>query len=160
MDRKKLIKHIIGELTAIHQTAIAAAKRAHKTATDKANIAENKYDTFGLEASYLAQGQARRVSQCEANIKAFHELLSNNNSNCSVIKMGSLVTLEDESAAKQTLFLGPAAGGLKINYCDKEVLLITSTSPLGHALMGLKKDDEFELVVGDRLMQYLIINVH
>jgi len=34
---------------------------AHETATHEENIAENKYVTLGLEAAYLATGQARRA---------------------------------------------------------------------------------------------------
>lgn len=159
MDRNKLIKHIINELTAVHQSAISAANRAHKTATDKENIAENKYDTFSLEASYLAEGQARRVNQCESDLKHFRELLNDDNSVKSVIEIGTFVTLEDEAIVKRHLFLGPSAGGLKVNYNEQEILLITVTSPLGKALMGLSKGDDFELIFGDKEKQYLIINI-
>ena len=38
-----------------------AAQAAHETATHEENIAENKYDTLGLEAAYLATGQVRRA---------------------------------------------------------------------------------------------------
>jgi hypothetical protein len=38
-----------------------AVRAAHETATHEENIAENKYDTLGLEAAYLATGQARRA---------------------------------------------------------------------------------------------------
>jgi hypothetical protein len=46
--KRRLIDHLIIELEANYQTALTAARRAHSTATDKANIAENKYDTLGL----------------------------------------------------------------------------------------------------------------
>ena len=159
MDRNNLIKHIINELKEVHQTAISAAKRAHQTATDKANVAENKYDTFGLEASYLAEGQARRVSQCESDLKQYSELLNDNDSVKSVIGIGTFVSLEDESIEKIHLFLGPAAGGLKVIYNEKEILLITVTSPLGKALMGLSKGEDFELNFGDKEKYYRIINI-
>ena len=166
MDRNKLIKHIIKELTEVHQTAISAAKRAHKTATDKENIAENKYDTFGLEASYLAEGQARRVSQCESDLKQFSELLNDDKSVNfeksvkTIIEIGTFVSLEDESIVKIHLFLGPAAGGLKVVYNEKEILLITVTSPLGSALMGLRKGDEFELNFGNKQKYYRVISIY
>jgi hypothetical protein len=38
-----------------------AVRTAHETATHEENIAENKYDTLGLEAASLATGQARRA---------------------------------------------------------------------------------------------------
>ena len=39
--------------------------------THEENIAENKYDTLGLEAAYLAQGQAQRVNECYLSIQQF-----------------------------------------------------------------------------------------
>jgi hypothetical protein len=57
--KRRLIDHLIIELEANYETALTVAKRAHSTATDQANIAENKYDTLGLEAAYLAEGQAK-----------------------------------------------------------------------------------------------------
>ena len=159
MNRYKLLKYIISELTEVHQTAISAAKRAHNTATDKESIAENKYDTFGLEASYLAEGQARRVAQCEKDLMQFSELLNADESNKTAIGIGTFVTLEDQFTVKLHLFLGPAAGGLKIIYNDKEILLITVTSPLGKALIGLSEGDEFELNFGDKEIYYQVISI-
>ncbi len=68
--KKKLIEHLVRELDAIYQTALTAANRAYSTAPDKANIAENKYDTLALEASYQAEGQAKRAPECGADLKA------------------------------------------------------------------------------------------
>ena len=61
MNKTNVIKTIIALLEVQYQTAIDAAKEAHSTATDDETIAENKYDTFALEASYLAHGQSQRV---------------------------------------------------------------------------------------------------
>ena len=51
-----------------------AVRAARETATHGENIAENKYDTLGLEAAYLATGQARRaeaIRQAMANWRQF-----------------------------------------------------------------------------------------
>ena len=53
-----------------------AAKASHAEATAEENRAENKYDTRGLEASYLATGQANKVLELEAAIEAFSDLKS------------------------------------------------------------------------------------
>ena len=47
-----------------------AAQTAYEAATHEENVAENKYDTLGLEASYLATGQARRVEQIRQSLKS------------------------------------------------------------------------------------------
>ena len=46
-----------------------AAQTAYEAATHEENVAENKYDTLGLEASYLATGQARRVEEIRQALK-------------------------------------------------------------------------------------------
>ena len=70
VDKKLLILQIIADLNAAIQTALAAADDARATATNKENVAENRYDTLGLEAAYLAHGQSERVMQLNATLEA------------------------------------------------------------------------------------------
>ncbi len=55
--QQRVLKRLAEDLVQVEQ----AAREAHETATHEENIAENKYDTLGLEAAYLATGQARRA---------------------------------------------------------------------------------------------------
>ena len=75
MQKADVIAAIIAALTDQRDHAAAAADQARETATSKENIAENKYDTFGLEAAYLAHGQSTRVQQLTAEIAAFSAML-------------------------------------------------------------------------------------
>lgn len=63
MDKKKLLRLITEKLAADTEVAVRSAQTAHETATHEENVAENKYDTLGLEAAYLAAGQSRRVEE-------------------------------------------------------------------------------------------------
>ena len=65
MNMNKYAVHtlILEKLGVDLDIAQRAAQTAYETATHEENIAENKYDTLGLEASYLATGQARRVEE-------------------------------------------------------------------------------------------------
>ena len=146
--KKRLINHLIIELEANYQLALTAAKRAHSTATDKANVAENKYDTLGLEAAYLAEGQAKRASECCADLEAIKNLSAVNFLPTDVIAVGSLVRLLDQDEQERSLFLSPVAGGLKFTFENSDIVVITLSSPLGKALLGKYVDDEFELVAG------------
>ena len=59
---KFLLQHRVLERLAEDLLQVEQAVRAaHETATHEESIAENKYDTLGLEAAYLATGQARRA---------------------------------------------------------------------------------------------------
>ncbi len=65
MNKKEIHDAITKALLNRFKTAELAAKQAHQAATGDESVAENKYDTFGLEASYLAHGQSQRVIECE-----------------------------------------------------------------------------------------------
>ena len=155
---------------------MSAAKQAHETATHSETVAKSKYETFGLEASYLAHGQAQRVAECEAELLAYQSLNLLGSFNELTIGLSSLVTLEDELGAVRTYFIGPGAPGMKINFrIDKNtdidlkvgsgknseaeqgsIMVITPSSPLGQSLMGKSLDDAVQLNIGDRLKVYEI----
>lgn len=61
MDKFLLQQHVLARLAEDLLQAEQATRTAHETATHEENVAENKYDTLGLEAAYLAAGQARRA---------------------------------------------------------------------------------------------------
>lgn len=142
MNKTQLHKIIIEALENIRDTAIKAAEQAHETATHTEAIAENKYDTFGLEASYLAEGQSRRVEQADADLHAFTKLTIKDFDDDDIISFGAYITLENAARDLQHLFLSPVAGGITVDYDDKKVMLITGASPLGKALIGSYLDDE------------------
>lgn len=163
-DKPVLLQQILEQLTRLLQQAREAAMLAHQSATDKENVAENKYDTLGLEASYLAQGQAQRVAEIELDIEAFSEpslqtLAKQTFSNDMEITMGALVGLIDENQHEQNIFLGPSAGGLKLRHHHKDIMVITVSAPLGQALLGCLQGDEFDLKVADQQKSYEIISV-
>jgi len=160
MDKQLLHEKIILALETIHQSAINAARQAHVTATDKESIAENKYDTFGLEASYLAHGQAKRVAEYEVDLANYLNITVSKFDNDSKIAIGALVHLADAKGAAQCLFLSPVAGGLKLRVDDKEITLITPSSPLGAALINRSVGDEVELSLAGQTKMYDIMAIY
>lgn len=65
MDKKKLVAAICTQLELDLETQKAAALATYEAATGEESKAENEYDTRGLEASYLAGAQAKRVGEIE-----------------------------------------------------------------------------------------------
>lgn len=104
MDKALLLKQIEALLESVYQSAVDAAMLAYNTATHTENVAENKYDTLGLEASYLAQGQAQRVAECKADLDAFKKLEAIEFSDQLPITIGALIALRDEQDSEQYLF--------------------------------------------------------
>ncbi|MFT5540869.1 MAG: hypothetical protein ACI97K_001306 [Glaciecola sp.] len=157
--KRKLIDHLILELEVIYQTALTAAKRAYSTSTDKANIAENKYDTLALEAAYLAEGQAKRASECRADLDAIRSLTALECSQSDAIVVGALVRLIDQHEKPLSLFLTPVSGGLKFVFEEQIILVITQSSPLGKELLGKFVNDEFEFGNGQHKKSYRISDI-
>lgn len=56
-----LVAALINELRLRYDRAVSALSGAREAATGADTKAENKYDTRGLEASYLAAGQAEQA---------------------------------------------------------------------------------------------------
>jgi len=159
INKTRLLDDIIQALEALYQDAYDAAMRAYDTATNEENEAENKYDTLGLEASYLAHGQSRRVTECKADLNAFKKLQTTESSSSRDIKIGSVIYLLDEGDKVLILFLGPAAGGLNVKSAEANITIITSSAPLGKSLLGHSADDEVELKIGDTKKRYTITDV-
>src|ERR1035441_7754904 len=74
MNKRALIKKIIARLTDELAVYFRAANASRAEATHEQNKAEGKYDTRGLEASYLARGQSRQAAEIESAIAEFEKL--------------------------------------------------------------------------------------
>lgn len=145
MDKPLLLARIVAALEHDIDVLSRAAQTAYETATAEENIAENKYDTLGLEASYLATGQARRTAEIRQALQIYQQLLLRDYDPTRGVQVSNLVTLEDEDGQQRRLFLGPEAAGLKIGEGDELVTVITPRSPLGQQLAGKRVDDEVSL---------------
>ena len=159
MDKLALTKKILIKLEMVHQGAVDAAQRAYETATDEENEAENKYDTLGLEASYLAHGQSKRVAECENDLIVFKKFKPNVFSNDMPIDIGALVSVEDEAGLEQLVFISPVSGGLKFIFNRKQVTMVTPSSPLGSVLLNHSVGDYVVSLAGNN-KRYQIIAVY
>lgn len=161
MNKADILQHIITALRVDLATLQKAVEVAQESATAKENIAENKYDTLGLEASYLAYGQAKRALDIEQALHAYEALpVERVQQAHSEVAMSSLVGLEDQDGQARWLWIGAEAGGQKFSFDDRTGIIITPKSPLGAALVGRRVGDLFELQVSDNLMEYEVIMLY
>ena len=158
-NKESLRKLILDALTKDFETANNAANTAKETATSKETVAENKYDTFGLEASYLAHGQSIRVNELAEAIERYTSAPFKPFDECDNIDITALVTLETENNSKKHFFLGPEAGGLKLHWENRDIMVITPNTPLGRQLLGKQLDDTIELYVKNNRIIYEIIAI-
>jgi transcription elongation GreA/GreB family factor len=158
MNKRAIIKKIVAKLTGELEVYIRAAEYARDEATHEQNKAENKYDTRGLEASYLARGQSRQAAELETAIKEFQALGARTFAAGEKIAVGALVQLE-LSGETVTYFLGPRAGGTEILHDKQEILVITPQSPLGEQLTGKKSGEALKLKLGGEIRPAKVLAV-
>jgi transcription elongation GreA/GreB family factor len=144
MYKEDILPRIIAILTTDLKTFTDAAKTAHAAATHTECLPDNKYDTTGLEASYIAQGQANRAQDIRKALENYRNLILRNFDEETPIRLTALVAIEADDGSCRQVFLGPDAGGLKLIDGDDECIVITPESPLGRALLGKVCGDEIE----------------
>ncbi|MGB0781866.1 MAG: transcription elongation factor GreAB [Marinomonas sp.] len=160
MDKTKAHDAITLALLQRFETAKWAAKQAHDAAINEESVAENKYDTFGLEASYLAHGQSQRVLECQTDWQLFEKkqaVLYGDG----LAGLWCLVTLSrvGDSESEKYYFISPCAGGLSLEVDDKSLYLVTLSSPVGKLLTGKSVGDSVDLLQGGVKLPYEIINI-
>jgi transcription elongation GreA/GreB family factor len=158
VNKRAIIKKIVARLTDELQVYFRAAQFSRAEATHESSKAESKYDTRGLEASYLARGQSRQAAEIEAAIAEFEKLPVKKFGADDPIGIGALVELEN-GEENFFYFIGPRAGGTEVLHDQKEILVITPQSPLGEQLMGKKSGDQPQLTLGDTRKAAKIISV-
>jgi transcription elongation GreA/GreB family factor len=147
MNKSELIKQIVAALADSLAVLEKAARASHAEATHESSKAENKYDTRGLEAAYLAGGQARVAKEIVDAVKLYEAMTPRTFEAGEEIDVGALVEVK---AARDvsTYFIGPKSGGLEVQVAGKEIVVITPQSPLGQNLMGKKVKDKWSAEVG------------
>jgi transcription elongation GreA/GreB family factor len=154
MDKLLLQQQVLERLTQDLLQAEQAAQAAHETATHEENIAENKYDTLGLEAAYLATGQARRAEAIRQALTHWRQFRPRPYDAGKGIQLGALVSLVDADDQPQHVFLGPEGGSMKLLCGDQPVQVISSEAPLGRALLGKCEGDEVAVQVGASRLEF------
>jgi transcription elongation GreA/GreB family factor len=158
MDKRQLLKQIVASLSESLAVLEKAAHASHVEATHESSKAENKYDTRGLEAAYLAGGQARQAKEIMDSIKIYESLAVKDFARGEPIDLTALVEL-DSDATQVAYFIGPKNGGLEIELQGEEVTVITPHSPLGQNLMGKKVGQRWTTKLGGSTVKHHIVSV-
>ena len=159
MDKFLLQQQVLDRLAEDLIQVEQALREAHEAATHEENIAENKYDTLGLEAAYLATGQARRAEAIRQALAHWRQFRPRPYDAGLGIQLGALVCLVDPDGQQQQLFLGPAGGGMKLHSGTRLVQVISSDAPLGRALLGKGEGDEVVIGAGAVRQQWEVLGV-
>ncbi|MCG2592359.1 GreA/GreB family elongation factor [Ramlibacter sp. XY19] len=159
MDKFFLQQQVVQRLAEDLLQAEQAVRAAHETATHEENIAENKYDTLGLEAAYLVTGQVRRAEAIRQALAHWRQFRPRPYDARKGIQLGALVCLVDADDKQQHVFLGPDGGSMKLVSGTQLVQVISSVAPLGIALLGKCEGDEVSLQGAPNRQQFEVLRV-
>jgi transcription elongation GreA/GreB family factor len=156
MNKRLVIEAIIAKLQEDLEVLHNAARASHAEATHESSKAENKYDTRGLEAGYLAQGQMKQGKQTEEAILEFQKLPLVDLEPNSVVGIGALVEVESKTG-QSLYFIGPRGGGIEVEVEDRLIVVLTPQAPLGQLMMGKRVGERFLFKQGkDKGIEYRI----
>lgn len=158
IDKNLLLAQIKARLAAeigVLQSSVAAAREA---ATHEEAKPENKYDTRGLEASYLAGAQAQRLGELEAQLQGVEGLRLRAFGEIDPVQLTALVEV-DAAGTSARYFLMTVGAGFLLSSPAGPVVTVTPQSPLGRALIGKRVDDWFSVGEGDGKKEYVVTGV-
>lgn len=159
MDKKQLLKDLILQIETELPELIAAAQHTLEAATHEESKAENEYDTRGLEASYLAGAQAKRVAELEEDLFVLKQLVIRDFAETTPIAATALVEVDLDSQ-KSWVFLLPRGGGRRLKSTDgNSIQILSLKSPLGEALLAAKVGDSVFVDSAKGSKEYEILSV-
>lgn len=160
MDKQKLLDALLKDLKSNLDSLVEAAFVAKEAATSEESKAENKYDTRGLEASYLAGAQAKRAEEFQSTIYKLQKLNFKMFDKNDVVTLSAIVKVVIDGEAGKYFFLLPAAGGQKLT-CEGETYhVITPESPVGRLFLGKKINDIFSVKTNLKEFEYEIVGLY
>ncbi len=136
MDKFALVDSLKAQVQSQYERALSALAGAAEAATGDDTKAESKYDTRGLEASYLAAGQAEQADELAQAVAQLDATDFPDYDFDDPIGSGALVEAERDGELVFYL-LAPAGGGIILENEDGEaVTVLGPAAPLRSQLMG------------------------
>ncbi|QQL45887.1 transcription elongation factor [Sulfuriroseicoccus oceanibius] len=155
IDKQSLVDQVIARLEADLEKLTNAAKEARDYATDSECKSEGKYDTRGLEASYLAGAQAEKSEELAEAISVLSRIKLPEHP--PHVANGTLVVVSDVTSGEDdAYFILPAGGGIELEteLSEHPTTVITPQSPRGEELVNHSPGDFLD--GGDRFISEVI----
>ncbi len=156
-DKTRLHQLLLDALKAELEATLKAAEVAREGATHEDAVAKSKYDTHGLELSYLAGSQFERARQMEAKITLLESNPFRMFGEDDEIDVGALVTLRASGKTQsQSYLISNIGAGLDLDFDGRPILVISPESPLGSRLVTRYAG---ELIENKNLPTYEILGI-
>lgn len=147
-NKSQLVEALKAALTAELNAAIGASRDAASYATDEEARASSKWDTQGLEASYLAAGQAQQAKELESTRQRLHGMATELAAPKNHVAMGALIQCALGGASEFFWLVPEGAGGRELKIGAHTITCLNPQSPLGRILLGTRNGEHFTLPNG------------
>jgi hypothetical protein len=135
VDKEQFLRQLLTALQEQLGEAVRASKDAAEHATNEESRAESQWDTQGLEASYLAAGQAAQAQHIASAIDTLKGQWASLLAPHTQITPGSLFSCQ-LGIEVEWFFYGPCAGGQSVVCDDVEITVVSGQSPLIERALG------------------------
>lgn len=159
MQKAQVLKAIIEQLEKDLETQVQAAKDAHDAATHAESVAQTKWDTFGLESSYLAQGQQKRVEEISQTLAYFKQLSKLPPGQSQFIQSNCLVLLEDDER-QLYFYLAAKGGGVKVKLAEQDIIVVTIQTPIGKKLLDKNEGDIVHIMLKGKETEFEVVEIY
>jgi len=146
MDKRKIMKAVLAALEEDLRLQLKGQEMAAEGATHTEAKAETKWDTCGLEQSYLARGLARQFEKLVAQVEDLRAFNPGNYSGKS-IGVGALVATTSDGYDDFFILL-ECGGGTEVEVDGRIITVITPESPVGAALIGRRQGQSYSFREG------------
>lgn len=157
-NKHKIVEALQQKLEADLVLLREAARATYEAATHEESKPENKYDTRGLEASYLAGAQAKRIGEVEELLSLCKYTKIQSFTSQTSIAISALVEVA-LGTQKTLVFIFPKGGGITLSFQNEKIQVIAPTSPLGESLLGLYAGDIATVEMQNDTKEYEILTV-
>lgn len=158
IDKRALLAALKDQISAEVARSTSQAVDAAAGATHEENAAEGDRDMRSTEASYVARGHAERVQTLKDALVRLAVMPLSDFGEGDAIASSALVDVASNGQVS-SYFLVPAAGGERIQRGDVRVSTLSTTSPLGSALLGQREGDEAEVTTPNGTRFYEVLRV-
>lgn len=146
MDKKKIFQAVFQALEEELRRQLKGQAMAAEGATHAEAKAETKWDTCGLEQSYLARGLANQIEELAVQFENLRSFVPRDYSGLP-IGIGALIETETDGY-KDLFFLLECGGGTEVEVDGREITVITPESPVGGSLVGKSEGDAYSFRAG------------
>jgi transcription elongation GreA/GreB family factor len=155
-DKSLVVSGLLTQVQSELDSMESLAQMARDEATSSETKSEGKYDTRATEASYLARGQAWRITELRQLVAWLSSDMANRVLPEAVVQVGALVRIE--GTRNELVFVAPI-GGAKTIVGDETIRVISPASPLGSAMAELEVGDGFEVESPRGVLDYEVVAV-